>query len=191
MQSNPIHLSREPYPYPVLTVLLLVLLVLRAMAPALVSRVGIAPRRCLRHSTRAPRRASFSCSCSSSDSYRSHYEQLALDGTGKGVAIDDITARVRAVLKRSGVKEGVCTVCSRHTTTAVTINEFESRLMDDVRLFFNRTVPPVPMQHYLHNDIHLRDCPQVSIFFSSPTSSPHPFRFVSFRFVSFAHPGRA
>ena len=36
-------------------------------------------------------------------------------------------------MSKSGLKEGVVTVLSRHTTTAVTINEAEPRLMDDIR----------------------------------------------------------
>ncbi len=37
---------------------------------------------------------------------------------------------------------------------AVTINELESRLVDDIRMYMTRLAPP--NDHYLHNDIHLR-----------------------------------
>lgn len=50
--------------------------------------------------------------------------------------------------------EGWVHIVSRHTTTAVTINECESRLMDDIRQFLLRLAPP--QYPYLHNDIHLR-----------------------------------
>jgi len=46
---------------------------------------------------------------------------------------------------------------SCHTTTAITINENEERLLEDVRRFFTRLVPPGEV--YLHNDIKLRNCP--------------------------------
>jgi secondary thiamine-phosphate synthase enzyme len=48
-------------------------------------------------------------------------------------------------------------VASRHTTTALAINENEDRLLTDVKNFLQRLIPPG--DHYLHNDIALRDCP--------------------------------
>jgi len=44
-----------------------------------------------------------------------------------------------------------------HTTTAIAINENEPRLVEDVRAFLHRLIPP--NDRYLHNDIALRDCP--------------------------------
>lgn len=78
--------------------------------------------------------------------------------TNKGIHLHDISDHVKVIIKASGIKNGFITVNSKHTTTAITINEFESRLMDDVRLFFHKLIPE--SDKYLHNDIHLRDCPQ-------------------------------
>jgi secondary thiamine-phosphate synthase enzyme len=78
--------------------------------------------------------------------------------TGNGIALHNITPDIRAFLVESGVRDGFVTVTSRHTTTAVTINENETRLLEDVRGFFSRLVPAEGP--WLHNDIHLRDCPQ-------------------------------
>lgn len=50
-----------------------------------------------------------------------------------GIAVFDITPEVRSAVEASGVTEGQVNVLSRHTTTAVTINEAEPRLMDDIR----------------------------------------------------------
>jgi len=77
--------------------------------------------------------------------------------TGEGVALHDVTPRVRSCLDDSGIQDGFVTVTSRHTTTALTINEHEERLLEDVKTFFTQLVPP--QARYLHNDIHLRDCP--------------------------------
>lgn len=77
--------------------------------------------------------------------------------TQTGISIFDISAEVNACLEESGIKNGFVIVGSRHTTTAVTINEYEERLLEDIRAFFTRQVPPG--DKYLHNDIHLRDCP--------------------------------
>lgn len=77
--------------------------------------------------------------------------------TGEGIAVHDVTPEILGLLARSGVREGLVTVTSRHTTTAVTINESETRLLEDMRRFFVRLVPPEGP--WLHNDIHLRECP--------------------------------
>jgi secondary thiamine-phosphate synthase enzyme len=88
---------------------------------------------------------------------KTYLEEISLE-SGEGIALHDITPRLREILRSSGVSNGFMVVTSRHTTTALTINEHESRLLDDLRLFLHRLVPP--RDPYLHNDIHLRDCPQ-------------------------------
>jgi secondary thiamine-phosphate synthase enzyme len=42
--------------------------------------------------------------------------------TGLGDTLTDITERVRAIVKESGVQSGVCYVVVPHTTAAITIN---------------------------------------------------------------------
>lgn len=74
-----------------------------------------------------------------------------------GVYVHDITTNIKQIVTKSGIKNGIVTVNSMHTTTAMAINEFESRLIDDLRIFLHKLVPPA--DKYLHNDIHLRDCP--------------------------------
>jgi secondary thiamine-phosphate synthase enzyme len=87
---------------------------------------------------------------------RSHYDVIELD-TDPGIAVYDLTPHVRALLEERDINDGVAVISSRHTTTAITVNEHELRLVDDLRLFLQRLVPPGAP--YLHNDIHLRDCP--------------------------------
>lgn len=87
----------------------------------------------------------------------SHHETIEI-GTRRGIDLYDISDNIRAIITRSGISNGFVTINSLHTTTAVTINEFESRLMDDVRTFLHRLIPPT--DRYLHNDIEWRDCPQ-------------------------------
>jgi thiamine phosphate synthase YjbQ (UPF0047 family) len=50
-----------------------------------------------------------------------------------GIALFDITPQIREQVQQLGVKEGFVNVLSRHTTTAVAINEYETRLLDDIR----------------------------------------------------------
>ena len=77
--------------------------------------------------------------------------------TGADISLHDITPEVRSHLAESGIRSGFVVVASQHTTTALAINEYEARLIDDVKAFLKRLVPPD--DKYLHNDIHLRDCP--------------------------------
>jgi secondary thiamine-phosphate synthase enzyme len=78
--------------------------------------------------------------------------------TGAGISLHDIMADIQAAVARSGIKNGFVTVTSQHTTTAIAINENEARLIEDVKSFLNRLIPPD--DRYLHNDIALRDCPE-------------------------------
>ncbi len=77
--------------------------------------------------------------------------------TGPDIAVHDITAEIRSFLAATGIRSGFIVVTSQHTTLAVAINEYEARLVDDAKAFLNRLIPP--HDKYLHNDIHLRDCP--------------------------------
>ncbi|CAA9573899.1 Uncharacterized protein AF2050 (similar to YjbQ) [uncultured Synechococcales cyanobacterium] len=47
---------------------------------------------------------------------------------------------------------------SRHTTTALAINENEERLLADVKVYLQKLAPK--SERYLHNDLHLRDVPE-------------------------------
>jgi secondary thiamine-phosphate synthase enzyme len=77
--------------------------------------------------------------------------------TGTGIALHDITAEINNCVSQSGITEGFVTVTSQHTTTALSINENEQRLVSDVKDFLHRLIPPD--DKYLHNDIEARDCP--------------------------------
>ena len=77
--------------------------------------------------------------------------------TGEGIALHDLMPDIKNVVAKSGIKNGFVTVTSQHTTTAIAINENEERLVEDVKTFLNRLIPPG--DKYLHNDIALRDCP--------------------------------
>jgi secondary thiamine-phosphate synthase enzyme len=77
--------------------------------------------------------------------------------TGDGIALHDLMPGIRDAVAKSGIENGFVTVTSQHTTTAIAINEHEERLLEDVKAFLTRLVPPGDT--YLHNDIALRDCP--------------------------------
>ena len=85
-----------------------------------------------------------------------HSETLCLD-TGDNIEITNLTSRIESVIASSGISNGFAIISSRHTTTSVFVNEFEERLLEDIKAFFRTLVPA--NKRYLHNDIHLRDCP--------------------------------
>lgn len=64
---------------------------------------------------------------------------------------------LKKTIARSGIRNGFVTITSQHTTTAIAINEHEARLIEDIKAFLTRLIPP--RDRYLHNDIALRDCP--------------------------------
>jgi thiamine phosphate synthase YjbQ (UPF0047 family) len=83
----------------------------------------------------------------------------------QAVSVEDLTPVINQLLVSSRLKSGTVTVISRHTTTAITINERESRLARDMEAFFWRLAPPddrsaaspaVPGTRYRHNDIDQR-----------------------------------
>lgn len=78
--------------------------------------------------------------------------------TGEGISLHDIMPDIKQSVTGSGINNGFVTVTSQHTTTAITINEYEERLLEDVKTFLTRLIPP--NDSYLHNDIALRDCPE-------------------------------
>jgi secondary thiamine-phosphate synthase enzyme len=77
--------------------------------------------------------------------------------TGQGIALHDLMPGIKDVVTTSGINNGFVTVTSQHTTTAIVINENEERLVEDVKTFLKRLIPPG--NKYLHNDIAQRDCP--------------------------------
>ncbi len=63
----------------------------------------------------------------------------------------DITDRVRGLVKDSGVKEGICLISTRHTTSSLIINENERGLRKDILEMLETLVPE--NKSYAHNQI--------------------------------------
>ena len=66
----------------------------------------------------------------------------------------DLTDEVRAWVAQSGIANGMVNVQTRHTTTAVIINEHEPLLLDDLKELLTRLAPP--QAYYRHNDFAIR-----------------------------------
>lgn len=84
------------------------------------------------------------------------YDEVTVDTKG-GISVFDITKQIQAMIEKDGLMHGTVTIMSRHTTTAITINEFEPRLVEDIRLWLHKKAPPSDM--YLHNDMDQRVAP--------------------------------
>lgn len=67
-------------------------------------------------------------------------EQLSVPTRGIG-HFAEITREVDECVRRSGVREGIALVRSRHTTAAVTCNEPDPRLHEDMRDAVYETFP--------------------------------------------------
>ncbi|HEY9850256.1 MAG TPA: secondary thiamine-phosphate synthase enzyme YjbQ [Leptolyngbyaceae cyanobacterium] len=74
--------------------------------------------------------------------------------TNQGINIYNITPQLKDLLESSSVQNGQILVFSRHTTTALAINEYEERLLEDVKVYLRKLAPE--SDKYLHNDLHLR-----------------------------------
>lgn len=77
--------------------------------------------------------------------------------TEPGITICNITPQIENVLKNTSIQNGQVLVFSRHTTTALAINEYEKRLLEDIKVYLRKLAPE--SESYLHNDLHLRDVP--------------------------------
>lgn len=81
------------------------------------------------------------------------------------ISVEDLTPKLVELLNKSGMMNGVVNVISRHTTTALCINERESRLAQDMEEYFLTLAPPDERAtterakvgiRYHHNDIDQR-----------------------------------
>jgi thiamine phosphate synthase YjbQ (UPF0047 family) len=85
--------------------------------------------------------------------FLTYYEEIQIS-TLKGIHFTDLTPYIRTAVSKSGITSGQVSIVSQHTTAAITINEMESRLVDDTRQFLLKLAPA--SYPYLHNDLHLR-----------------------------------
>ncbi len=70
--------------------------------------------------------------------------------TTKPIEFIDVTDRVREAVGKSGIKNGIVSIFSNHTTVAVRINERCSRLQKDMEALLREMVPED--RPYRHNE---------------------------------------
>ena len=59
----------------------------------------------------------------------------------------DITQEIQDILSREEIKEGVMVLYTKHTTTALSINENEEGLVADMEEILEKLVPPADYRH--------------------------------------------
>ncbi len=75
----------------------------------------------------------------------------------KDTELIDITEQVRQIVKESNIINGLVTVFTKHTTSAIRVNENEPLLMQDIKDFLNRLAPRD--NGYRHDQLDKRECP--------------------------------
>jgi secondary thiamine-phosphate synthase enzyme len=75
----------------------------------------------------------------------------------------NISSQIEKIVKKSGIKEGLCLVNAMHITSSVFINDNESGLHHDYEKWLERLAPHEPTDQYEHNktgednaDAHLK-----------------------------------
>jgi secondary thiamine-phosphate synthase enzyme len=75
----------------------------------------------------------------------------------------NITDAVETLVKKSGVKEGLCLVNAMHISASVFINDAEDGLLHDFDVWLEKLAPHEPVSQYHHNrtgednaDAHLK-----------------------------------
>lgn len=93
---------------------------------------------------------------------KSFREELWFNVPGRRAFIN-ITPRVEACLRKSGIREGLVLVNAMHITASVFINDDENGLHSDYEQWLERLAPHEPVNSYLHNrtgednaDAHLK-----------------------------------
>ncbi|MDJ0618520.1 MAG: secondary thiamine-phosphate synthase enzyme YjbQ [Calothrix sp. MO_192.B10] len=74
--------------------------------------------------------------------------------TNPGINIHNITPQIQDLITATPIQNGQALIFSRHTTTALAINEYEERLLEDIKVYLRKLAPE--SDKYLHNDLHLR-----------------------------------
>ncbi|HUI42675.1 MAG TPA: secondary thiamine-phosphate synthase enzyme YjbQ [Terriglobia bacterium] len=84
---------------------------------------------------------------------RAHHESICLE-TSRCLEFLDITEAVRERVRRSGVRDGLVNLQTRHTTTAILVGEHEPLLIEDLTALLEKLAPC--RSQYRHDDFTVR-----------------------------------
>jgi secondary thiamine-phosphate synthase enzyme len=94
-------------------------------------------------------------SASATGALRVHGESFVVP-TSERTQIIDLTDEITAIVRRLGVREGLASVSSMHTTCGLFINEFQAALRSDMKAFLEHVVDA--NAPWMHNDPLHSDC---------------------------------
>ena len=80
---------------------------------------------------------------------KSHTEHLTFNTKNK-IEFVNITGTVEKIVKKSGIKEGLCLVNAMHITASVFINDEEEGLKKDFKEWL-QSLAPFDLERYQHN----------------------------------------
>jgi thiamine phosphate synthase YjbQ (UPF0047 family) len=72
-----------------------------------------------------------------------HTEYLTFN-TGQQYEMVHITPQVEAIVRRSGVDDGLCFVSPMHITAAIYVNDHEDGLIEDIEKWLEKLAPRWP-----------------------------------------------
>ena len=70
------------------------------------------------------------------------------------LAFHRISEPLQQLIEQHGYREGALVLAGLHTTTALIVNEWEERLLEDIKHWLNQLAPADLT--WKHNDLHLR-----------------------------------
>ncbi len=79
--------------------------------------------------------------------------RISIDSSEKTELID-ITRQLYEIVRKSRIKEGIATVFTNHTTTAIFVNENEQGLVHDMKQFLEKLAPQ--FRRYEHDEMEKR-----------------------------------
>ena len=85
-----------------------------------------------------------------SNAMKSLTEYLWLEIPGRRGFVN-LTDQVAALVRRSGVQEGLCLVNAMHISASVFINDAEDGLLHDYEVWLEKLAPHAPTNQYRHN----------------------------------------
>jgi len=88
-----------------------------------------------------------------------HGETLLVP-TSERIEVVDLTDRIIELVRRVGVREGLVSLWSLHTTCAVFINEYQTALLSDIKRFLEQII--ARDADWMHNDPAHSDCDRMN-----------------------------
>ncbi len=80
--------------------------------------------------------------------------------TSERIEVIDLTDRIIEVVRGAGVREGLVSLWSLHTTCAVFINEYQKALVSDIKRFLEQII--ARDADWMHNDPAHSDCDRMN-----------------------------